>query len=376
MEMYYVKSLNNNIFFINIMNHICDKNALEIKNEYTLRLSEILQPLIYYGIETLYNKSIKYYEELDKKRTDKSKPLSVELLFINFLEIIPKWNRDTIIKDTNRIRDASGCGEWFNKLIKSVVKSNIIFLTNGSLFKKENERLKNFHNDVDVNNFIHICYIHAGTKIKNEAFLFNSNISEQEVILNKRIIMKYIDESIQRAIWDILPISNILDEYLTKDEKEEQKNIRQLYNSKDNLLAISQIKNNESFLGGNNDGLSKFDETNKDIVKKTQPLINTINQNKKHEGGKYEGGKHEGGKHEGGKYEGGKYEEKKQNKSYKSDDDDDIGNAVINHIKSSDKNKKYQEKQMSSKTDVTTTEMTPLEDYTNSPVYKTLNIHQ
>jgi hypothetical protein len=51
--------------------YVCERNVVDIKNEYTLRITQILKPLIYQGIEVMYTKSEQMYDQLERIRTDK-----------------------------------------------------------------------------------------------------------------------------------------------------------------------------------------------------------------------------------------------------------------------------------------------------------------
>ena len=134
---------------------------VEIKNEYTITLVNILTPLIYQGIDSIYKDS--------KKISNNDNTLKN---FQIFLRAVPKWNNDLIENETNRILSNCRCADWINDLIKAVIKSNIIILTNNSSFKKSSNIDASYYEEININNFIHKIYIECAREIWNNPYLF------------------------------------------------------------------------------------------------------------------------------------------------------------------------------------------------------------
>ena len=92
-----------------------------IKKEYTIELVNTITPLIYEGFKSLYDDAIEIGECKD-----------VLLIYQSLLKRIPKWSTDLINRETHRIRVQSKCTEWFDNLVRAVIKSNIMILNNNS----------------------------------------------------------------------------------------------------------------------------------------------------------------------------------------------------------------------------------------------------
>ena len=120
------------------MTHYFEKTIVEAKDIYTEYLINVIQPLIYEGFHSIYEKAV----TLEKTYTDASKidpnvkNPGVLILFQHFLLGIDKLNDGLIDEESKRIRDNSRCADIFDDLIKAVVKSHIIVLTYTASKKK------------------------------------------------------------------------------------------------------------------------------------------------------------------------------------------------------------------------------------------------
>src|SRR5579862_2328684 len=143
------------------MTHFYEKNIVEIKNEYTSFLTNIITPLLYEGIHGLYRKSREVEKQFIEAAENHSniKVLGVLKIFQNFLKGIDDINNIQIEEEVNRIKEKSRCSEWFDDLIKAVIKSNIVLLTYNASGKKCKLVAEKIHDSIDTKIFIHKCYI-------------------------------------------------------------------------------------------------------------------------------------------------------------------------------------------------------------------------
>lgn len=177
---------------------------VEVKKEYTITLVNILTPLIYQGMESIYN---------DAKKASTTD--NVLKIFQGFLRRVPKWNNDLIENETNRILSNSRCADWIHDLIKAVIKSNIIILTNNFMYKRKQSELdKNYYEQISLNDFIHKVYIECAREIWNNPYLFFDEYSPIDLKRNQRDTISLIKDSIREAIRKMLPVKHILKEYL------------------------------------------------------------------------------------------------------------------------------------------------------------------
>ena len=79
---------------------------VEIKNEYTITLVNILTPLVFQGLNSIYSEAKKLSNEDNTLKN-----------FQTFLRAVPKWNNDLIENETNRILSNCRCADWINDLV-------------------------------------------------------------------------------------------------------------------------------------------------------------------------------------------------------------------------------------------------------------------
>jgi hypothetical protein len=179
---------------------------LEIKNEYTEHLVDILTPYIYEGLTSIYNGAVRIGNETNRQK-------SILIIFQKLLQGVDTWNQKQIIEETNRIKQASNTSEYFDDLVKAVIKSNIILLTYSNTVSST--IAQSFYNSFDTNTFIHRCYTECSKDAHNNPFLFYYDPEHpMEHKRNRLIVQQNIESGIKRAIRKILPISIILKEYL------------------------------------------------------------------------------------------------------------------------------------------------------------------
>ena len=208
--------------------HYYERNIADIKTEYTEFLTHILSPLIYEGLKSMYDKSIEQeakYIQLSKDNVNLKNP-GIFKIFQHFLKNIPTLNQNLIESELIRIRDSSKHADIFEKLIKAVIKSNIILLTynaSGKECKLVNEK---FHEKVDCKLFIHKIYIESARQFYNAPELFWHLLPPLEIKRNQRDCINIINKSIMIAIKETIPMNDILSEYLKNDyivETEQEK---------------------------------------------------------------------------------------------------------------------------------------------------------
>ena len=213
---------------------IYEKNIAKINEEYTLRVTEMLQGFIYEGILNLFDRAQQMYGQLLKiySTTDKKKyPPKKDMVFQNLLATTKDWSRDRIMKETNRIKLESENSLIFDLLIKAVIKSNITLFTCGYSMRDAANIFNTYYNKIDVGDVIHKCYIYSAKRFYNNADLF-VNDSKELSTANIREIKRLINEGISEGIWKSLPLEHVLNGYL---------NLRPIYEDT-NLDDFKKIK--------------------------------------------------------------------------------------------------------------------------------------
>ena len=170
---------------------------IELKNEYTKILLEILTPIVHEGIQYIYNQA--------KNNSGSSDTLKT---FQNLLKKIPEWEDKILTKEYNRIIiKTKKNSPWIVELVRAVIKANITILT-------VNKIPENVYEEINILNFIHLIYIETARKLWNNPFLFYHDYPSLEIKRNLRDSLQLIDNSIVSAIRKILPMNIILQKYL------------------------------------------------------------------------------------------------------------------------------------------------------------------
>ena len=123
--------------------------VVDAKTEYTKQLQTLLVPRIYEGIESIYDDA------------NYNNTYNVLHTFQKLLREIPKWNKDIIDGETNRILEVTQC-DWLENLITAVFVSNTKILTA--------IKIKDHEGKIDVSiprvsHFIHRCYIEVAREL-------------------------------------------------------------------------------------------------------------------------------------------------------------------------------------------------------------------
>lgn len=179
---------------------------VETKNEYTTHLINILTPLIFEGLQSIYKDSVKVAESND-----------VLKIFQSFLKRIPKWNQAMIDEETNRIINSTHSYGWLNDLIKATLKANIVVLMYNPTAKNQTKVNPSFYQDIRTSDFIHRIYIECARELWNNPYLMYHNYPPIEIKRNQRDCMNIIKECIKEAIRKLLPVKHILQIYLGED---------------------------------------------------------------------------------------------------------------------------------------------------------------
>ncbi len=200
-----------------------EQHIVSIKDVYEKYLMSILVPALYEGFRSIYKKAIDLevkFQEGMKKNPNIENP-GVLSIFQTLISDIPNLNNHKIKNETDRIRSSSKSANIFDDLIKAVVKSNIILLTYNVDGKRKDLINSRFHENIIIYDFIHSCYIQCGKNFFGRPELFWHKYESIEINKNKRDCYNIIAESIEEAVRLMLPMKEILLEYLT--QKYEQK---------------------------------------------------------------------------------------------------------------------------------------------------------
>lgn len=259
------------------MTHFYEKNIVEIKNEYTSFLINIITPLLYEGMKSIYIFSVETHGKFIEKGKFNSEIKSPGILkiFQTCLREVPSLNNQTIEEETIRIKNGSKCAEWFDDLIKAVIKSNIVLLTFTTTKNKSDIVNGKYHERIETKDFIHKCLIETARAIYNNPELFWHEYPTLEIKRNQRETCELIKQGVAEAIRKMLPMKLILQEYLKNDYLEDNRDITKKFTDSDYKNIANMIKRDLN-RGGYNDNDNDYNNDYNDSKESDEEYDNNL----------------------------------------------------------------------------------------------------
>ena len=180
---------------------------IETKHEYTIHLVNSIYQLIYDGLQNIYDEAKK-----NAKNNDELKVFQI------LLSGVPKWNPTLIDTEYQRIIRLNNLGKTIEDLLKAVIKSNIVVLTNTNIDYNE-QLLKELNIQDDFKNFTHLVYIECARSFYNTPFLFSHHDTPIDIKRNQTEILKIIQECIKNAVRKMIPLQITIRTYLENKNK-------------------------------------------------------------------------------------------------------------------------------------------------------------
>ena len=177
------------------------------KNEWCIRLMNILSGHIIDGFRSIFNESLELCETNDE-------PEKYLMTFQNFLSRIPKWNQSLIETECTRIIETSKC-DYLEDLITCV---HVVQLKILSCVRTSNQNKKIDINIPDLNVFLHNIYINIARKLYSNIYLFQIDITPLEQQKNNREFEVIVQSCIMNSIRDNIPIDNLLKQYIDETQ--------------------------------------------------------------------------------------------------------------------------------------------------------------
>jgi len=186
---------------------------VEKKNEYTINLVNVLSPLVYEGLVSIYTEALNVSNSAD----------NILKVFQSFLRKIPKWSQEMINQETERILKNSKSCDWLSNLVKATIKANMIILTFNPHLKLQNKIESSYYKNINLENFIHKIYIECARELWNNPYLMYHQYSPIELKRNQRDTINLVKDAIREAIRRLLPLKELLEIYL--DDELEQNDL-------------------------------------------------------------------------------------------------------------------------------------------------------
>ena len=192
-----------------------ERNIADIKNIYLQQLTSILTPCMFDSIKNIYNRSCEIA---------KGSKMSIEYAFKVCLKDLVNLSQQSIINEVSKIKSLSNSGSYFDNLVRSVIKSHIVLMSYN--VSKESCPICDIRKyNIDINKFIHECYIELGNQIFNDPRIFImcpkdgdelNNINGNIRCGNK--FDKLVKKCISKVVFSFIPVNDVLVEYLNKDK--------------------------------------------------------------------------------------------------------------------------------------------------------------
>ena len=180
----------------------------EAKGEYTKQLCVFLVvPLQRFFLDLL--------EIAKQEEPDKRKHL---MKFQDLLKQIPDWNVDKVSRETAKIQEQTGC-DYLEELLTAVFIAHTKVLSAIRLSSKN----KSIQITVPkLEHFLHRTMTESARRIWSTVYLFADNASSLEKQKNLRQLEVILQECIQQAIRGLLPVKNLLRDYLSEPDNAQE----------------------------------------------------------------------------------------------------------------------------------------------------------
>lgn len=192
-----------------------ENNIIDIKNFYLNYLISILRSSLIDGINSLFDDIIK---------TKDKKNISIETveLFKQALKSISVFTPTQKINLAVKIKDNIKSPDILDKVIKSVFKSYIILLTFNSTNKIISNIKEKYYQQIDTQEFIYRCYVEF-----SQILFFNTDIFikyHNNTYNYSEPINDIVHSAIESAIFKMLPMTDIMNNYLNYNEEDPTQN--------------------------------------------------------------------------------------------------------------------------------------------------------
>lgn len=183
---------------------------VDAKTEYTKQLIQIIAPHLLSGLLTIYDEA---YGVCTSNKED-------DLTMLTFQELlgeVPAWNNVMVAEEAERIMEESKC-DYLEDILTAVFVCHTKILTTVRVTNKDRKiNLK----IPSVENFIHQVYIEIAREFWRHPYLLNpTEVTKLEYQHNLQVADEKICTCVESTIRKLLPVKDILKEYLTEDDDE------------------------------------------------------------------------------------------------------------------------------------------------------------
>ena len=208
----------------------------EAKSEYTRQLCVFLVP----SLEGYF------LELLASAKEQSPSPQKALWEFQTLLQAIPDWNQDKVVRETERLQKDTKC-DYLEELLTAVFIAHTKVLSAIRLTTKQ-KKLQITIPKLD--HFLHRVLSDCARSLWTNAYLFadGNSIERQK---NLRQVSALLQEAVLQAIRGMLPVKNILREYLSQDDEEEEQKATHLEKDEEETTVEKEVKVEEETTNDN-----------------------------------------------------------------------------------------------------------------------------
>ena len=203
----------------------------EAKGEYTKQLCQYMLP-------ALQQYFIDMMEDAKQKEPVVSKVL---LQFQQLLENVPEWNVDKVQRETTALSTATHC-DYLEELLTAVFIAHTKVLSAIRLTTRQKKLQITIPR---LEHFLHRTLTECSRLLWSNTYLFSTSAPSIERQKNHRLIESILHDGIQQAIRGMLPVKNILREYLredAEDEEEKEEEEEEKEEVKEEVKEVKEVK--------------------------------------------------------------------------------------------------------------------------------------
>jgi hypothetical protein len=178
----------------------------EAKGEYTKQLCQYMLPALQQY----------FLDMLDDAKQKESTASKVLLMFQQILEGVPEWNVDKVQRETAALSASTHC-DYLEELLTAVFIAHTKVLSAIRLTSRQKKLQITIPR---LEHFLHRTLTECSRLLWSNTYLFSTTSPSIERQKNLRQIESILHDGIQQAIRGMLPVKNILREYLKEDDAE------------------------------------------------------------------------------------------------------------------------------------------------------------
>jgi hypothetical protein len=179
----------------------------EAKAEYTKQLCQFMLPALQQY----------FLDMLDDAKQKEPLVNKVLLMFQELLEAVPEWNADKVQRETTALAKSTQC-DYLEELLTAVFIAHTKVLSAIRLTSRQKKLQITIPR---LEHFLHKTLIECSRLIWSNTYLFSTTAPSIERQKNLRLIESILNDGIHQSIRSMLPVKNILREYLKEDDEAE-----------------------------------------------------------------------------------------------------------------------------------------------------------